>query len=81
MPKIIFVTAIRLTKVIAALLAANFLGLLTALTVAPIADLAAILNFLHNTPQYDVINSNPLTLRTEVSSLVTHQSGILQASR
>lgn len=45
MPKIIFATASRLTKVIAALLAANFLGLLTALTVAPIADLAAILNF------------------------------------
>lgn len=46
MPKGIFVTASRLTKVIAALLAANFLGLFTALTVAPIADLAAILNFL-----------------------------------
>ena len=39
-------TASRLTRVIAARLAANFLGLLTALTVAPIADLAAILNFL-----------------------------------
>ena len=46
MPKGIFVTASRLTKIIAALLAANFLGLFTALTVAPIADLAAILNFL-----------------------------------
>ena len=32
----------RLTRVIAALLAANFLGLLTARIVAPTADLAAI---------------------------------------
>lgn len=39
-------TPIILTRVIAALLAAKFLGLLIVLTVAPIADLAAIFNFL-----------------------------------
>ena len=74
-----FVTASRLTRVIAALLAANRLGLLTVLTVAPIADLAAILTFLHNTPQYYVIGWNPLTLCTEVSSLVTRQSEVLKS--
>ena len=45
----------RLTRVIAAFLAANFLGLLTARIVAPTAVLAAIFDISCITQQYDVI--------------------------